>query len=246
MGLPLERFDEFVELEHHLLRGDAAGKVAAARRILRRLDEVAKDKRSAPDDDLISRIVTAEIDGRLLNHGEVMGMCMLLYIGGLDTVTSSLGWYLRHLARDQVLQTRLRANPDEIPAAVEELLRLYGVSGTNRHVAKDCEFHGVTMKAGDRIALPTMLAGRDPGQYKNPNELDLKRNVRHVTFGTGAHNCLGIHLARREIKVVLEEFLARFTNIRIPEGGTVSWQTEGLGPWGVSHLPLVWRTSSAG
>jgi cytochrome P450 len=243
LGLPLDRVDAFLELEHDYLRGEVAEKIAAAGAILRCLEEVVEEKRRAPSDDLISRIVTAEIDGRRLNHGEVMGMCMLLYIGGLDTVTSSLGWYLRHLAQDQALQSRLRANPKEIPLAIEELLRLYGVSGTNRHVAKDCEFHGVTMKAGDRIAVPAMLAGRDPDRYQNPNVFDINRNNRHITFGTGVHNCLGSHLARREIRVVIEEFLARFTNIRIADGGTVAWLTEGIGPWGVSHLPLAWDTS---
>jgi cytochrome P450 len=102
----------------------------------------------------------------------------------------------------------------------------------------DLEFHGVPMKSGDRILLPTYLAGRDPAQFPNPDVVDPNRRPRHLTFATGIHFCIGAHLARREIRIVLEEILSRFRNIRIPEGETPTWQTDGV--WSMTRLPLIW------
>ena len=240
MGMPIGRLGEFRALEDGYVHETTFElRAEAMRAIMRVMGEIADEKRRSPGDDIISHIVTTELDGRPLNKGEVLGMCMLLYFGGLDTVVSQLGWYLRHLAQDQPLQARLRADPGKIPRATEEFLRLYGST-----VSEDCEFHGVQMKAGDRIALPVFLAHRDPRQYSNPDQFDLDRPARHITFATGAHNCLGVHFARREINIVLERFLACFDNIRIAEGASVTWHTQG-GSWGLDRLPLVWERRTA-
>jgi len=240
MGLPLDKLDQFLDWEETHMRGrDIPTRVAAIRAIVAYLEEYVEARRSDPRDDLVTAILTAEIDGRPLTHGEVMGMALVLYLGGLDTVLSSVGWYMRYLTQDQSLQARLRANPDDIPAAVEDFLRAYGVTGTGRIVKEDFEFHGVLMKKGDRVACPTYLAGRDPREYANPDVVDPDRRARHLTLATGVHNCLGAHLARREIKVVLEEWLSRFSNIRVPDGQRAEWRTEGV--WNVSRLPLVWN-----
>lgn len=239
MGLPREMLPQFLEWEHTFMRGSTmAERVGAARGIKDYLEGYAEQRRSDPRDDLVTAILTAQIDGRPQNTGEIMGMLMVLYLGGLDTVMSSLGWYFRQLAADQDLQARLRANPAEIPGAVDDLLRAFGVTGTRRTVTRDIDFHGVHMKAGDWILLPTYLASRDPRVYDAPHRIDPARKGRNLTLATGVHNCLGIHLAKREIKVVLEEWLGRFANIRVPEGETAQWHTDGV--WGVSHLPLIW------
>lgn len=239
MGLPRAMLPQFLEWENAFMRApDLADRIGAARAIKEYLETYLHERRGDPRDDLVTAILTAEVDGRPLNDGEIMGMAMVLYLGGLDTVMSSLGWYFRHLASDLDLQARLRADPSLIPGAVDDLLRAYGVTGTRRTVTRDTEFHGVALKKGDWIMVPTYLASRDPEQYDDPHEIDPHRKARHLTLATGVHNCLGIHLAKREIKVVLEEWLTRFANIRIPSGESAQWHTHGV--WGVNRLPLAW------
>jgi cytochrome P450 len=167
-----------------------------------------------------------------------LGTCLNLYVGGLDTVMSSLGWYFRYLATDPALQERLHDNPQDIPAAAEEFLRAFGITATRRQVIHDTELGGVFMRRGDNICLPTYLASRDARQFDDPHRIDIDRDTPHMTLATGAHNCVGQHLARREIKVVLEAFISRFKNIRMAPGETASWSTRQV--WAVTRLPLVW------
>ncbi len=165
-------------------------------------------------------------------------MFYVLYVGGLDTVYSTLGWIMRYLAGDPELQRRLRDNPDDMGAAIEELTRAFSVVVTHRQVAQDFIFHGVPMRKGEEINLPLALANRDPALYENPHVVDIDRKSRHINFGTGAHSCLGIHLAKREIRIVLEEFLSHFHNIRIADGETYRFHTGRT--FGVDYLPLCW------
>ncbi|MBA3053523.1 MAG: cytochrome P450 [Sphingomonadales bacterium] len=240
IGLPREMLGQFMEWEHGFMRApDVMERVAAIRAIKDYLQETIDARRGAPrQDDLIDLIIHAEVDGRPLDNGEVMGMVMVLYIGGLDTVTSSLGWHFRHLARDPGLQQALREDGSLIPGAVDDLLRAYGVTDTGRTVARDLELGGVKMKAGDWIVVPTYLASRDPRHYDRPDVVDPQRKGRHLTLASGVHNCLGIHLAKQEIRITLEEWLKRCPNFRIPEGAAVKWHVQGV--WGVSELPLEW------
>ena len=183
-------------------------------------------------------MVNGEFHGRPLNHLELMGMFYVLYVGGLDTVYSTLGWVMCHLATHSELQERLRSNPDDLSAAVEEFTRAFSVVVTHREVAKDCSIHGIPMRKGEEINLPLMLANRDPDVFPNPDEVDIDRKPRHINFGTGAHTCLGVHLAKREIRIVVEELLKRFRNIRIQPGETYRFHTGRT--FGLEYLPLVW------
>ena len=239
MGLPQEDLKQFLEWETTFFRAeDVQDRVVAARSILAYLNAFVEERKNNPKDDLITRIISSTVDGRAINYNEFMGMIYVLFLGGLDTVLSTSGWIMNHLAGDQALQQRLRENPDDIPQAIEELLRAYGVTQTRRVATKDFEFHGVHIKKGESVLLPTFLANRDPRQFENPHEVDIDRKARHLTFATGAHNCLGIHLARRELRVVIETFLSTFDNIRIKEGEKMHYHTEGV--WGINHLPLAW------
>ncbi|MCK9564126.1 MAG: cytochrome P450 [Bacteroidales bacterium] len=240
MGLPHDMLPQFLIWERDMMRSpEPAERVTAMRAILAYLEDFVAEQMKNPGSSLLKGIVASRYrDERPLTKDEVLGMCYLFYIGGLDTVYSSLGWYMRHLANDWPLQERLRNNPDDIPRAVEELLRAYPVAAPHRTVKKDIEFHGVRMRKGEDVLLPTYLAGRDPLAYPEPHRVDIDRNPRHLAFGSGPHNCLGMHLARRELKTVLAVFLSRCHNIRIPAGESCSYHVGST--FGVDRLPLEW------
>ena len=147
---------------------------------------------------------------------------------------------MRHLAGDALLQKRLRANPEDIPPAVDEFSRAFGVAAPGRTVANDFTFHGVSMRRGDTVLLPTYLASRDPRAFENPHVIDIDRRARNnLSFATGPHTCLGMHLARREIRIVLQELLARLQNIRMAAGESYEFHTGSV--LGIDRLPLVWE-----
>lgn len=239
MGMPHEKLPDFIEWENKLMRApDPMARVAAARSIYAYLEEFIEQQRKNPGNEFITAIIDGEFEGRPLKHLEIMGMLYVLYVGGLDTVYSTLGWVMRHLATHPELQDRLRANPGDLPAAVEEFTRAFSVVVTHRLVAKDYDFHGAPLREGDEINLPIMLADRDPGVYANPHVVDIDRKPRHINFGTGVHSCVGVHLAKREIRIVIEEFLKRFRNIRIRDSETYRYHTGRT--FGVDYLPLEW------
>ncbi len=239
MDLPRDRAEDFLEWEEILMRGaDPADRAKAARDIYAYLCAHKERELAAPTNALNQAIVGGEFEGRPLTHHEMMGMYFVLYVGGLDTVYSTLGWIMRHLATHPELQARLRANPELIGPAVEEFTRAFAVVVTHRQVAVDCEFHGVTLKAGEEIHLPLTLAGRDPAVFADPHTIDIERKPRHLSFGFGAHNCLGVHLAKRELRIVIEAFLARFENSRMRPGKTSRHHTGRT--FGMDTLPLEW------
>lgn len=237
MDLPRDRADEFLKWEEDLMRApDPLDRVAAARAIYAYLCAHKDEQKAAPTNALNAAITGGEFEGRPLNHLEMMGMYYVLWVGGLDTVYSTLGWVMMHLAKDQTLQQQLRSDPSLISAAVEELMRSYSVVTTHRQVAHDCQFYGVDLKAGEELHLPLALANRDPSVFSDPHSFELGRKGRHIAFGFGPHNCLGVHLAKREIRVVIEEFLARFSAIKMREGETYRYHAGRT--FGVDYLPL--------
>lgn len=240
MGMPLELAPQFLRWERALLHGaDEATRVAAARDILGYIQEFAARQRIDPGTELMRGIFSAEIDGRPLNEGEIFGMIFVLYIGGLDTVNSTLGWIFRHLAMDQPLQDRLRARPEDIPHAVEEFTRAFSVASATRTVTRDMEFRGVPMQRGDHVVFSMCLANRDPNAFPDPHRIDIDRKRgQNLNFASGPHTCLGMHLARREIRIVLQSLLPRLRNLRMPEGETLDF-CSGLG-FGLVRLPLIW------
>ena len=244
LGLPRDRLPEFLEWETNMMRGATPQiRLAAMKSVLHYIENFVDEQQKNPQTDLMKGLIGARMEsGRALTRDELLGMCYLFYVGGLDTVYSTLGWVMRHLAMDNALQERLRANPDEMPFAIEEFLRAYPVARPHRQVAKDFVFHGVPMKKGEMVLLPTWLAGRDPEAYDNPHAIEVNRKPRHLTFATGPHICLGLHLAKRELRTVVEAFLSRFHNIRIPEGE--SYEYHAGGTVGVDRLPLVWDQAS--
>lgn len=239
LDLPRENLAQFLEWETTMIRGETNEiRRGAMRAIVEYLEDRIEERRREPGNDLISRVLAAEVGGKPMEPDDVIGMCSLLYAAGLDTVLGSMGWHMYRLAREPHLQEQIRDNPGNIMNVVDELCRAYGVVRNRRTVIKDFEFKGVKMKAGDWVNIPTMLASRDGRKYPNPHEIDFSRKDRGMTFGGGIHYCLGIHLARLEMKIVLEEVLAAFPNIRLAPGKDMTYHTVGV--WGVDSLPIVW------
>jgi len=240
MGLPAEESAQFLQWEDDLLNNlDMSVKIAAAAAIKAYLLALAESRRRAPVDDLASYIATATVEGRSLTDDEVLGIYYLLFVGGLDTVAASLGFYFRYLAENPAVQARLRAEPALIPRAIEECLRSFSPVTTRRITTQDTELGGVVIRKGEWVTCVTALASLDPEAFANPLALDLDRNqIRHTAFGFGPHFCLGSHLAKREIQIAFEEWLARVPPFRVAPGFSV--HTHGGPVMGLAELQLSW------
>jgi len=174
-------------------------------------------RRAAPQPDLLSALVHLEDEGERLSEDELVAMCVLLLFAGHETTAHHLSNGLQALLRFPQELERLRQDPSLAPAAVEELLRYDGPIGAQvRIVQEERELHGKKLKSGDRVFLMMNAANRDPRAYAEPDRLDLRRHgVPHLTFGFGAHICLGFPLARLEGQVALPAVLARWPRIEI-------------------------------
>jgi cytochrome P450 len=239
-GLPIEDTAKFLGWEKEIVHSmTLEGRERGLRSTIGYLRDVIAERRVQPTDDLISYIAGAQIEGRPLTDDEAVGFAVLLYVAGLDTVASTLGFMFKHLAEHPNDQQLLRDDSSLIPNAIEELLRAYPIVLSGRMVTRDVDFHGVQMKAGDVVTLVTPLAGRDDREFEDPDKIDLRReNVSHITFAAGPHRCVGSHLARRELRIALTTWLNRVPPFRIKPGDKAV--THGISQFGVVCLPLVW------
>jgi cytochrome P450 len=245
MGMPRERLADFLAWERGMLRPQSPEQqVEAMTAIFRYLEAFVREQRRNPTSDLMRGVVNARYNNeRLLTETEILSICFILYIGGLDTVYSTLGWIFWYLAQDRNLQDRLRAQPEIVTNAIEELLRAFSVASSQRRLIRDYEFHGVQMRAGDIVQISLPLAARDPQAYDDPHRVDIERPARHVAFGTGPHTCLGLRLAKREIRIVFEAFFSKFRNIHVPKGERHEFHTGNV--FGIDRLPLEWERIGA-
>ena len=243
MGLPQEEMRLFLQWEHDILRSTSLEPVARALRLATDyMAEACADRRINPREDLMTLVVQTEIEGRPLTDDELKGFCFNLFVGGLDTVSTNMSNQFRHLAEHPDDQERLRRNPAGIPAALDELMRAYAAVTTLRLCTADTEVGGVEMKAGDLVLMPTMLAANDPEVFSNPEVVDFDRKPRHLSFGFGPHVCIGLHLARREMRIAMEEALAILPLFRIEPGAEIESFVSGI--VGPSSLPLVWDAAA--
>ncbi|WP_028710060.1 cytochrome P450 [Paracoccus pantotrophus] len=180
-----------------------------------------REKQKTPKEDVISRLIQTEIDGRPMNDQEIMGMSFLLFGGGIHTATATLGFQFKYMAENPEIQANLRANPESITAAIEETMRAFTVVHSFRRVVKDTTLGGAELKAGDWVRNTLPVANYDPAEFSNPEELNLCRaNNRHVAFGFGPHFCVGMHLARQEMNTAWANWLRRVPPFRIGKGGS--------------------------
>jgi cytochrome P450 len=198
------------------------------------------ERRENPGEDLLSFLVQAEVDGEPIDDTIVVGMAMLTMIAGIDTTWSAIGSSLWHLATHDDDRRRLVAEPDLMATAVEELLRAYSPVTMARVVRVDTEFNGCPMRAGDKILMNYPAANRDPSAFDRADEVVLDRAAnRHVAFGSGIHRCAGSNLARMELRVALEEWLARIPEFHLEDRAEVLWA--GGQVRGPRELPVVFR-----
>jgi len=178
---------------------------------------ILQERRREPREDLISALVAAEEAGDKLSLQEVNSTIGLILVAGNETTTNLIGNGLLALMQHREQFERLRAQPETIATAVEELLRYDSpVQGTSRNVLEDTEFNGHAIKAGQQLLLMIGAANRDPEQYKDPDTLDIGRaDNKHLSFGNGMHYCLGAPLARIEGPAAINALVQRFPKIRL-------------------------------
>ena len=181
---------------------------------------IIKERRAAPQDDIVSALAQAEEEGDRLTEREMLNMLRLLLIAGNETTTNLIGNGVLALLRHPDQLQRLRDDPSLIPSAVDELLRFDSPVQTDfRRVLEDCELNGFPLRRRDNIVVLLGAANRDPDVFENPDELDVGRGDRsHLSFGRGIHHCLGAPLARLEGRIVLEMLLERFSQISLLDG----------------------------
>jgi cytochrome P450 len=246
-GLPLEDRDRFFAWVDVIINSAADGsfgdptpeQVYAGLALFTYMQEFIDAKRKNPGHDMISSILCLTGDAEWTNE-EVLGLCFLVTLAGLDTVTASIGFILMHLARRPDLRRRIVESPELTIALIEEILRLEAPAAlTPRVTTEDVEVAGKTIPAGSSVFLALGAANRSEEWGATPDEIDLDHAGRgHLTFGGGIHRCMGSHLARRELCIAIEEFHRRIPNYSLPEGfePRLVWPS---GTFHLSELPLV-------
>jgi len=175
-----------------------------------------EERRKQPADDLISSLIQAEVDGERLSTYDIQATCVLVLLAGYETTTTLISNALFSFTEQPEVLDDLRANPELMPGAIEEILRYRPpVTGIPRMTAVDAVIGGTTIKAGNMVNLQLASANRDERMFPDPDRLDIRRNAgQHVAFGHSFHFCLGAPLARLEGKIALTTLLQRLPGLR--------------------------------
>ena len=227
LGFPQEDAEMFRGFVHDVLEGinePIETRFEKLSGLFTYLWEQIQDHVENPRDDLTTFLVDAEMDGEKLDPIHIAGTMALLLIAGIDTTWSAIGSSLWHLAGNPSDRARIVAHPQLLPTAVEEFLRAYAPVTMARLVKQDMDWNGCPMRAEDWILLSFPSANRDPEQFERSDEVVIDREInRHAAFGLGVHRCLGSNLARMEIRVALERWLARIPDFTLADPGAVTW-----------------------
>lgn len=252
-GLPLADRDQFIVWAETIIEHSAHNPgappsdevVHAATELFGYLQGYIERKRAEPGDDVLSRVLALRGE-EAWSDEEVLGLCFLFTLAGLDTVTAAIGFVMLHLARDPALRRRTVSDPETIGPVIEEVLRLELPAPTTPRVATtDVEVCGVRIPAGSPVMLCLATANRDPERFPRPDAIDLEQADRgHLSFGGGIHRCLGSHLARRELRIVVEEFHRIIPDYQLAPGAEprIVWPS---GTFHLESLPLVFPPTVA-
>jgi len=203
------------------------------------LAEMIGQRRAAPMDDLLTRLVEAEVDGERLTQAEILGFFQLLVVAGQETTTNLINNAVLCLIENPHQLAHLRAVPDLLPSAIEEVLRYRSpLQWLMRTPRRDTEMHGELIPAGQLVLAMAGSANRDPKQFRDANRFDITRNPNpHLAFGHGIHSCLGAALARMESRIALSELLARLKSLEL--ASNEPWEPrKALHVHGPTRLPI--------
>ncbi len=227
LGFPPEDGDTFREFVHVILEGvdlPVEERIETFGPIQEYFEAQVLDHQANPRDDLTTYLLNVEIEGHKLELPHVFGTMVLVLAAGIDTTWSAIGASLWHLAQHDEDRRRLAADPGLLTVAIEEFLRAFAPVTMARLVKDDFEFEGCPMKKDEWILLSFPAANRDPEAFERADEVLIDRQVnRHAAFGLGIHRCVGSNLARMELRVALERFLARFPEFTLADPDAVTW-----------------------
>lgn len=226
LGLPADDVEEFHDISKDLclVSHDPAKGLLASEWLLNYLEPVVQEKRRNPQDDIISSLVAAEVDGEQLSDLEVVSFLRLLTLAGAETTNHLIGSSLVALLSDPDLMARIRADRSQVPALLAETMRWESpISTVMRNAACDTEIAGVPVKNGTSILVHIGSANRDERQFSNPDTFDMDRTEADaLPFGFGPHYCAGSHLAKMEAEIGVNALLDRMDNIRVQPNRTLS------------------------
>ncbi|MGI5481093.1 cytochrome P450 [Streptomyces lavendofoliae] len=243
LGVPYADHDFFEEQSRRLLRGPAAEDIEDAREQLEGyLGDLVERKRDKPGDGVIDDLVAQQLAHGRLDKQELIAMATILLVAGHETTANMISLGTFTLLQHPEQWAELKADPELMPAAVEELLRFLSIAdGMLRVATEDIETDGVTIRADEGVIFSTSVINRDTSAYPEPDRLDWHRSARHhVAFGFGIHQCLGQNLARAEMEIALGTLFERLPGLRLaapPEeipfkpGDTIQ---------GMLELPVAW------
>ncbi len=246
LGLPVSRTKEFIALKDGIVRPPAKSNEEriemvneTGQKIYAMLKEAIAERENDRRDDIISMLLDAKVDGEQLTHDQVEDILYLMFIAGLDTVTSSLDCFISYLAQHPEHRKQLVQDPSLIPHAIEEMLRWETpVTGVIRITSQDTELGGCPIPAHTQVSVILGSFNTDENQWDRAEEVDFGRDTKgHLAFGGGNHRCLGAHLARMELRVALEEWLAVVPDFTIKEGTALRY-SQGLRS--IDNLEIVW------
>jgi len=245
VGLPVEDGPAFVDWVEAIFGGffdlDRTAADVAAADVSAYFEAAVQDREKSPRDpetDFVTYMLGARVDDQPVPREDVVTTCLTIMLAGLDTTRSALGYIWHHLATHEEDRRRI-LDGDFAPRAIEEFLRLYSLLiQDGRYVAEDVDFHGCPMKKGDMVSLGIIAANRDPRKFEHPDDFFVERGVNpHIAFGLGPHRCLGMHLARRELAIAVEEWHTRIPDYRLGAGPDL---VERGGQLSLTTLPLEW------
>lgn len=248
VGAPREDWELFSRLATSIFRffdADAADHIDEIVEAQIELDEyvgaLVAERRVEPRDDILSDLIAVEEEGDRLSTEEMMSLVRALILAGTDTTRNQLAIAVAVFAQHPEQWALLAERPELAPRAVEESMRYLGaVRGTGRFASEDIEYRDVLFPAGTLVFPSFWSANRDETLFDEPMTFDItaERSKAHLTFGSGAHFCLGASLARAELQEALLVLAERMPGLRLD--GEVTWKPDGTGIWGPAHLPIAW------
>jgi cytochrome P450 len=250
LGLPQADLPGFLKLKDSLIRPEGPTEEArlevrthASAEVYDLFRSVLAERRTEPRDDIVTRLAQAEIEGSTLSDEEILDICHLLLMAGLDTVSISLQCMFLHLATHPEHRRELTDDLSLTSNVVEELLRWEApVMGVTRYATRDTRLGGHDLPEGTRAQVMLASLTTDPDTAEGYDRVDFHRqNNRHLAFGGGPHRCLGSHLARLELRTAIHEWHRRIPDYGLAPGAEITWSGPMLRT--IDHLPLVWQAA---